>query len=534
MISSYRLDDNIASVTFKAGRDNGIASGYNLKVVFDHVTSTAVKTVDVEVLGKNSGTFTFGSEKGISLSMGRSMTRTSQGSTSTSVDPIVDLFKKSVIMTQTRSSLYEYVEKAGDSKNKNKIVFVSSSQLQLANAYLSAGNIQGYCTIMMGLTDSSANNVHLDFSKAEESPIIANLKESGTIKWSSGDTNNRSSLFHLSGGIASGTIMTVEDIFRKILAPLGLELYWIRDNMYSLEPPRIANDNSETVVTIRKEDIISLDTESNPYSTPSLIIPVELEDDIIGKASTIGLQYIVDVGILNGDDESTRSLKIETYNIPSFLVNPLKNAITSTSIARNKSIGAIAEMTTSEATGKYELFYGDFARKTSLYERSNGSCMVVFNPSLTIPYAWYNINGIEAFVTSVIHTITRSKATTLLTIAAMRDTSTGESAKPKPNANRSKEAKESEDKVVKEIADASALMDRDYVRTIDQKVQQMFYVHKDKKETHHDVSGDTLSADEVDKIFGSQVDEDSVLEQHEAIHPKVVAPIQRERDKDDT
>lgn len=531
MISSYKLDESIASVTFKAGRDNGIASGYSLKVVFDHITSNAVRTVDVEVTGKNAGTFTLGSDKGISLSMGRSMTRTRQGSTSSSVDPIADLFKKSVIMTQTRSSLYEYVDKMGNSENKNKIVFVSSSRLQEANAYLSAGNIQGYCAIMMGLSDNSANNVRLDFSKVEESPIVANLKESGTIKWSSGDTNNSNSLFHLSGGIASGTIMTVEDIFRKILAPLGLELYWVRDNLYSLEPPRIANDDSETVVTIRKEDIISLDTESNPYNTPSLIIPIELEDDIIGKASTIGLQYIVDVGILNGDDESTRSLKIETYNIPSFLVNPLKNAITSTSIARNKSVGAIAEMTTSEATGKYELFYGDFARKTSLYERSNGSCTVVFNPALTVPYAWYNINGIEAFVTSIIHTITRSKATTLLTIAAMRDTSDKKLPKPKPNANRSKQAKESEDKVIKEIADASAIIDRDYVRMIDQRVQQMFHVHKDKKETHHDVSGDTLSADEVDKIFGSQEDEKSVLEQHESLHPKVVAPIQRERQK---
>lgn len=524
MISSYQLsDDNISSVTFKAGRDNGLSSGYTLNVVLISLSSTPIKSIEVETTGVNAGTFRLGSEKGISLSMGRSMTRTHQGSTSSSVDPITDLLKKSVIMSTTRSALYQYVSDSTGLENRDKIVFVSEADRQRAGEHLSVGNIQGYCGIMMGLSDGEANNVQILFDKVADSPIVANLMTSGEIKWQSGDTSNENSLFHISGGLAGGILMTVEDIFRKILAPLGLELYWVKDNIYSLEPPRIANDNSETIATVRKDEIISLDTESNPYNTPSLIIPVELEDDIMGKAASIGLQYVLDVGILNGDDEATRSLKIEKYNIPSFLVNPLKNAITSASIARNKTVGAIAELTTSEAVGKYELFYGDFARKTSLYERNSGSCVIVFRPELTVPYAWYDIDGTDAFVTSIVHTITRNKATTLLTIAAMRDLTKGETAQPKPKGNSAKKAKDSEDRVVKEIVDKSVIIDSEYVRKIDGHIQDMFSFHREEKDTHHAVLGGKLLEKEITSIFGDEAKEDDVLSLQGELHPKVAA-----------
>ncbi|MDF1879612.1 hypothetical protein JHD46_08180 [Sulfurimonas sp. SAG-AH-194-C20] len=506
MISSYKLDPHVNRVSFVTNRENGLSTGYKLDVYTSTTGIDEILTTSLTLEGKNSGSYVFGSEKGISLEGGMSFTSTSYGESSTSIDPIIDLLKKTVIVSDTTSSLYVHLNKGGLA-NKDSIVFVTISQLTDANLKLSKGDISGYCSIMMGLSSNSGNNVKIDFSNVDSSPIIKNLMESGRVKYGSGDEIEENSLFHVRGGIEIDVMQTVEDIFEKILVPLGLELYWTGDNIYSLESPRFANDNSSSIATISNEDIVSLDISSNPYDTPSLLLPMELENEIIGVPSSVGMANVVSSGILPSDSKKGRSIKIETYNIPSFLINPLKNASFSASNAANKSHGSIATMTTDSVADKFEAFYGSFARKTSLYQRNSGSCILALNPKLVIPYAWYNINGEDMFVSSIMHDITRTKSSTILTILGIRR---GANSDIVVEDTKVKEAKTSEDKVVDEIVKKAKLTDSQYVSSIKASLLEITSSSITKKKSHHELHGANISKKEMNAIFGDDKEEENI------------------------
>ena len=401
--------DGLYSVSFSTNRLGSFATGFSLNLVGQTGTLEGVKTVTVsDGLGK---TGVLGSEKGILLSSGKSLSRTYHGDMSMIVDPAYDLFGK-LIVIQERDS--DFIKEA-KSKNIGAIRAISHSDArELFFLKLAMGDVAGFLQGMLGEEDGSSSNVVIDYSKANDSLLLQAITSNyETVGF-------RSSINMIDNFFRHRSIFSIGDLFAAFIAPLGLELYWEYDNKYSLEPTRLAEGPKEDdIIKIDDDTIIEYNSSSDTYNAPDLVIPSFLRDDIIGA---FGLSHIsknaLEMGLTNVNRPSNNTrIKISTYDVPNFIYDPVTIAMNSIDIENAKYTGSASTHTNKQAAEAIATFYMNYKKKSDLYRLKTGSCLLELSPHLTRGYSWYEIRGEKVFVSDIRHNITRSSATTSLTIA---------------------------------------------------------------------------------------------------------------------
>jgi hypothetical protein len=506
------LAEGVSSVNYDTSRVGSIATGFNL-TISDTTQVQHDGEIEVGITGDTNMTVKLGSKFGIILSDGVTKTRTHTGRTTVIVDPIMDLFKKAIIINNTRGTYLERTlgKRIADS---DFIVALTVQDTYNANDKLIMGDVTGFIDIMFGLTDGKSRDVVILTDKVAESPIIKSLSNLRShTNWEEG----KGSFFFHDASFGGEGLYTVESIYQQTLAPLGLELYWVKDNIYSLEPPRLTNPKAlPEPVVIDKKDIISMDSISDPYNIPDLIIPSSEMNNVLGQGGhNVMASIIMQTGVLT-NLSGKRSLKIQTYDIPNILMPSITLLMKNAAEAKDKSHGALPPITSDEAIENAITFFGSSARKSQLYKLSRGGCRLAFRPDITVPFSWYVIDGEEYFVTDVRHSITRSSAETRLTIGGKRNKDVEVSEE---TAKSSVDIKSIESEFLQNI-------NKEVEKTISNIVQEGINQDRKLNNTDADLSplsynGGDIDSENMEKMFPSKESLQSVFNPIKEVHRTV-------------
>lgn len=506
------LAEGVNSVIFQTSRMGQLSTGFNL-TISDTLETEHDGEISVGIEGDRNLSKKLGSKKGIILSDGTELSRTHHGRTTVVVDPIMDLLKKSIIVNNTMSYLEKEIGEAV--KDPDFIVTLTVSEVEGANTSLREGDVAGFINVMFGLSDGTGTGVEIRTDKAKESPIIRDLSEIASLAANSDGA--RGSFFTALSTFSKGGLYTVESIFQQTLGPLGLELYWVKDNIYSLEPPRLTNPKAEALpIQIDKDDIVKISSTVDPYNVPDIIIPSTVVPDVVGvNAASVLSQNALKLGVLS-DMSGKRSMKIQTYDIPNFLINPITMAIKVSAENINNVNAPLKELTSEDAIKYYSTFFGSSARKSQLYKLTRGGCTLKFRPDITEPFSWYTIDETEYFITDIRHTVTRSSAETILTIGGKRnETHEIESKSPSIDSK----IKDTEDAFLNKIQITSEKeVDKvnDAIKEIKQKVDRNSPSFNGD-DSYLAFSGGNISKDGMNVLFGNDNEMLRVIESTKAV-----------------
>lgn len=505
------LAEGVISASYETSRMGSIATGFNLTIT-DSLDITHDGELEVGIDGETKETYKLGSKKGIILSDGVMLSRTQEGRTTVIVDPIMDLFKKAIVVNNSTTYLEEAV--GGENVSSDFMVSLTPADVIQANTKLRNGDILGFIDIMFGLKNGEGNGVIIKTDKSTDSPIVRDLKSISELSSSGGSTKGS---FFTNNAIYQRTgLYTVETIYQQTLAPLGLEIYWNGDNKYSLEPPRLTNSEAKSSsVYISNNDIIEINTITDPYNVPDLIIPSTYMPDIVGASGhSVVMQNAIKEGVLSKLN-GKRSMKLQTYEIPNFLLDTFRIAMITGKNAIDKTYAPLRNLTDDEAIKYTSTFFGSSARKSRLYKLTRGGCKLTFRPDITIPFMWYTIDGEEYFVTGIRHSISRSSSSTFLTIGGKRNTSI-ETDSPTPKEDTTVKGIEEKffDKIVKST-DEKVKTINSYSELIEKRIE------KSGGEIHSylDYSGGDISSDDFLKIFGDKDEMQKLVDEVADVHP---------------
>lgn len=506
MIKSY-LAPGINSITYETTRFGNIATGFNLTIEDQvNVSHDGEVSITIESNGETKE-HKLGTKEGIVISDGIVDSRTSEGRTTVVVDPIMDLFKKAIIVTLSDSYLEQVINEAGRSGDNSFAVIMSQPDVLIANNKLKSGDVAGYIDDMFGLSGGVGSKVTILTDKVSESPIVSSLQTiSSTV-----DTNSATGSFFIAGSnFERQGVYSVEDIFNDTLAPLGLELYWVNGSTYSLEPPRLSNTNSEVIgEEISKSEIISMNTITDPYNIPDIMIPDVYMPQIVGTgAASITSSEAIRSGVVSRLD-SNKVMKIKTFKIPSFLINPISTAMRASAGAKD-SLSQIPNLADEEATNNMITFFGSHARKTQMYGLTRGSCTLSLRPDITVPYSWYKIAGLEVFVSNIRHTVTRKRAITTLTIAGTRDVSkeiddSGASFDPG-------EIMSSQESFIAEMNRSALNSIEECTENLSTILKEIESSGKSDSKSFYSAYSPDMSKDEVANVFGDEQEYNDIIE----------------------
>jgi len=399
--------DGMFSVSYTGTRIGNLATGFHMVINGPKGSLGNRKEVNISIDGVSAK---LGSSKAVVKEIGKSYNRTFEGDSSVVVDPIFSLFERLVII-QTQARAFQSTS-LGSGTHGKVVVITAQDMMTLYKDKLAKGDIEGFIQGLIG--DDSG--IVINYDSVGESPIIKALKlNSSTAIFRKSSMNAARSLFQKTN------ILSVGDIFQQFISPLGLELYWMRDNVYNLEPPRILSD-PKPVATIKKTEIIELNSVADPYNVPDIVIPRMHFQNALGTSAsnTIVIQSLI-AGVINSQAPGRsgvggQNLKVSTYDVPPFLYDAHAMGQRQSLNAKNKELGTTLE-TNPEFEASLAGFYSSHARKSELYKLNTGRCVTILNPKLNQPYAWYNIDGEDCFVSNIRHEISRTRAVTILEIA---------------------------------------------------------------------------------------------------------------------
>ena len=398
--------EGLFTVSYGSTRLGNIATGFNMTLTGPPGSVSGKTTVSIS---NGKDTEIWGSKNGIVLSVGDSMSRTSEGQSTVVTDPIFDFFQK-IVYFQNASTTY-----AEKIKSSGALIILDSNAVETAlYETLGAGKIKEFIDMVI----SPPSHIKINYSKTANSPLVKALQGGSTVSGILQDD----SVFAASKTFINGQYMSVGDIFNQFICPLGLELYWEKDGDYSLEPPRLTVDNPVSIKSIGLDEIVSLRINTDPYNAPDVIIPNMVHQESLGVMS--GDDFILrslSAGVLK--DIGGKNVKVSTYDIPSFLVSTVKEATRVHELSFNSYEGGSPYQSSDEAASKIAAFFGAHARKSSLYAQKTGECVMSLSPAIVRAYNWYKIAGTLCFVSEIRHEISRGSAVTILTVAGVHDKS---------------------------------------------------------------------------------------------------------------
>lgn len=393
------------SVTYRSTNLGNVATGFNLTVSGPENVISSIRGKKTITVSNGDTSATFGTPKGIVLLDGKRESRTYKGSSVVIVDPVYKLFQKYVIFTTAKCVFSDTASSVG-----NLVVVDARKRILLFNM-LRAGNIQAFFEGIAQPTE-----VIIKYDKVKKSPVIKALKGAADLTYATA--------MYAKSIMEEGEMISVGEIFNRFIVPLGLELYWKEDNIWELEPPRLSEGSPTPVPPspIRKEDIVDLQMNSDPYNAPDIVIPSMVRNSSVGKMASIAdfAGKTLAAGILGQKGKGSDNFKVTTFDLPYFLTPEIKTAVTATKeFGYDKYEGGINPQSNILVAADIARFFGAHARKSALYSQVTGYCVMVFSPHVNKPYSWYVIDDKLCFVSDIVHNITRSSASTVLTIAGV-------------------------------------------------------------------------------------------------------------------
>jgi len=397
--------ENLFSVSYTSTRLADLATGFRMTMNGPPGSVSGKTKLKVS---NGSVSAQWGSDDGVVLNSGVSVSRTTEGESAVVVDPIYDFFQKMVYFANETTSYAEAVKGVGRLKILTPIQVEESIHFTLGE-----GKIEDF----INATVSPPPGIKIIYDKIEKSPIVRALLD----KNSDGAVGDNISTAVLRS-FYNGKMLSVGDIFIKFISPLGLELYWVKDGTYSLEPPRLTVDNPKSELSITRDKIINLQMNMDPHNAPDIVIPSMIMPEIMGAMSTNEfVKKALTAGVLA--NVGGKNIKIATYEIPFFLINPVKEALESGKISLDTYEGGVSPQARENVSADIASFFGAHSRKSSLYGQKTGQCTMVFSPEITQSHSWYKIDGTMCFVSDIRHELTRTSGMTILTIAGVKDAS---------------------------------------------------------------------------------------------------------------
>jgi hypothetical protein len=394
--------EGLFTVNYSSSRLGNVATGFSLSMVGKE--GTLGDRMTVEVSNGLGGSAIFGSKYGVTLTTGKSLSRSYRGDMKVVVDPGYDMFGKLIIIHEKEG---DFVKATKDRDLGSIRVLSNATAKRLLFGNLMSGDMAGFIDGIIGKLE----NIVLDTSKANESPIIKALTESNLIR----KINNSNAIDEF---LSFRKVFSIGDFFSSLVAPFGLEVYWVSDNIYSVEPARLAAGPGDNVIHVPEDIIEELNISSDIYNAPDIIVPSFARNEMLGA---LGLDVAAKTALLTGFTNTVGSsgnrLKISTYDIPSFLMDPVETAMSSVDFKNAGYGGNASRHTTDKALRTVASFFSSYAKKSTLYRLKTGSCTLEFSPQFTQGFSWYEIAGEKVFVSDIHHTITRGSASTTLNIA---------------------------------------------------------------------------------------------------------------------
>ena len=409
--------ESVLSVQYATTRIGEVGTGFTMSIVVD---SDSKKEDGVIKITDEKGEYIWGTDKGIVVSNGITISRTAEGRTIDVTDRLSDFLSRPVVVTSNTDGTILTNASPTISADRKRLSITTRADVKNAVIALSEGNIPQFMEYMFGSQDLW--NIKINFDKIENSPLIKVLKESGT----KGGRGKYKNILSLEADFVPQGVYSVGDFFRTIISAMGLELHWVKDDLYSLEPPRMVSDKSvkEIIKEIGREDIISLSILTDQYDIPDVIIPsMYLVDSLGSVGSSVAAGRAVSNGVIKGlKDRPERSFRFTTYPVPNFLQSLVDLTEKVEEENRDAPIGT-PKIISQEHTASITEIFSSHARKSKLYTRSKGSCTLKFSPDILTPFSWYKIDGNTVFVTEIRHSLSRTSATTQLTIGGVYDES---------------------------------------------------------------------------------------------------------------
>lgn len=368
------------SVSFSTTRLGTICTGYRLTMAGKGAMKSGIKGVDGGVL----------------IAKGTTLRRDYEAETLTYGDPIYQELSGSIVIAPNNSSA------PGGGLN----VLTEEEARELFYSTIMQGDPLGFLKRLI-----PGANITMGTPSAAMDSLGGN-----------GSPNaNEKTISQINDMFGVGQIITVQDTLQTFLPILGVELYWDGDDRYILEAPRILTPKSKG--TIIREDIIEKTIGSDVFNVPDVIIPRFPPTPIMTKrnwdtAMVEGLQNV------SGAIRGNKKVKITVFDIPSVHSGALLDGLQAFRNSKTLTTGVLHWKNPS-TTNRVLSFFTGLAFSSAMYGIASGTVVCRFQPNISIPASWYEVDGELLFISDIRHEVSRFRAVTILTVAGTEETLKG-------------------------------------------------------------------------------------------------------------
>ncbi len=370
------------SVSFSTTRLGSIATGFRLTMAGEGKLSSGISGVDGGVL----------------IAKGETLRRDYKASTETYGDPMYKQMNGTVIVAD--------LKKLGiDNTSLGAVVLSPASAQTLIVNTIGQGDPIGFLLAFMPGVNIKVGKPSriMNALKGNKSPGRAAQKTMSQAKQDFG----------------IGMILCVQDIIQTYLPILGVELYWNGGDEYIIEEPRIL-DPSNPKGTVSREDIIEKTIGADVFNVPDAIIPRFPSPNVMNKESW---DRAMVRGLMNitSNIRGSENLKVTIFDVPPVHLETIGAGMNAFLHSKASTTGLLPTRDTGPSND-VSTFFTEFAFSSAMYGIASGTVVCTFQPQISIPAAWYTIDGEKLFISDIRHEISRFRAVTILTVAATEDT----------------------------------------------------------------------------------------------------------------
>ena len=377
-----------------------IGTGFSISLATKEKLATAGK-----VKFKYDGnTYILGTEKAILSGYGGNASRLNKSTTANFIDPLAISLQKAVIISTVSPKENEFLKII---PNKKALVYLEEYNLIRMINTLGQGGLQELIELFF-----EGDNVEIDFSNMKKSPIIQALMSSGVSKDIIAPQVKNLFQQNMTDTLVRDGLYTVGGLLAQLLPLLGLEFYHIKNNRYSLEPPRYLFFDDKYHNEIKENEVVSISQQKPITSLANVVLPnVDFQNLALRQVATKCSLYFASQLINKlGEIVKLPIIKIQTYNIPNLLIPEY---------AQFEKVPLVDR--TNQYLRHIWIYYSSLAVQSIFSKLDTGSIELVFKPEITEPYKWYKVAGHWYFITNISHNISRGALGTHLSYSHKYD-----------------------------------------------------------------------------------------------------------------
>jgi len=367
--------EDIYSLNWQTTYTPHLGTGYSLSVSAKTKELANKETFSFSVGEK---TFNIGKKSAKLLNITKQLNRVYSGVSISKSDPLPLVLSKTVVISTTENPLLL------DIVGGDKVLFYSATKINnLFHTYIKKGDVVGFLSELIG------NEIKITEGR-NISPVLQALKNTSTTGGSL--VNNR--INEAVTKFLQPKICTVGDIISQILNFIGMEFYYsYQTDSYTIDSPRILYfEGNKSDIVLSKDDVISISSNNNLASTPSLMIPnIDFKNMTLSSIAQNCSQMLA--GYILKKMSKLKDLpvfKIETFSVPEILF-PVEKELNKKSLFE-KMNGYFSDVW---------LYYAGLSMRSVFSNINNGNIQIVPNFDIIEPHKWYKIEDTWYYVTSI-------------------------------------------------------------------------------------------------------------------------------------